>query len=167
MDMTNILKNLVSGPWLTKARFPRSTMQAIEGAIAASERTHSGELRFAVEAALPLAHLLRGVNARGRAIELFSQLRIWDTEQNNGVLIYLLLAEHDVEIVADRGVHARVGSAAWEAICHEMETEFRAGRFEAGVLAGIARITALLQQHFPLGEQQINDNELPDAPLAL
>ena len=167
MRLARIFGNLFSGPWLASWRFPRSAMHAIEQAIADSERTHSGEVRFAVEAALPLRHLWCGVTARERAVELFSQLRIWDTERNNGVLIYLLLAERDVEIIADRGAHALIGSASWETICRAMEAEFRADRFEAGVLLGITRITALLQQHFPPHAQGPNHNELPDAPLVL
>lgn len=164
MNIARTLRHLCSGPWLVRLRFPASTLRAIENATTESERSHSGEVRFAVEAALPLGHLLRGVNARTRAIELFSQWRIWDTEHNNGVLIYLLLAERDVEIVADRGVHARVGTDAWETICREMEQELRNGRFEAGVLLGIARITTILRQHFPAGNSE-NKNELPDAPI--
>ncbi len=166
MSMARILKHLCGGPWQVTARFPKNTMRAIEKAIGDSERSHSGELRFVVEATLPVSALLRSTTARARAVDVFSQLAIWDTEHNNGVLIYLLLADRDVEIVADRGVHARVGSAGWEAICRDMEAEFRAGRFEAGVLLGIARITAILQQHFPLRHGE-NPNELADAPVVL
>jgi uncharacterized membrane protein len=141
-------------------------MQAIEAAIARSESSHMGELRFVVEAALDWRDLLRGVTPRARAIEVFSQLRIWDTEHNSGVLIYLLLAEQRVEIVADRGIHVCVGSAGWQEICREMETSFRAGDFEQGVVKGIARITILLAQHFP-AQDNSNFNELPDAPVVL
>ena len=96
--------------------FPPSAMAAIEEAIAKSEREHSGELRFAVEPALDTSALLAGQSGRERALEVFSQLRVWDTEENNGVLIYLLLADRDIEIVADRGVNARVPQAEWEKI---------------------------------------------------
>jgi uncharacterized membrane protein len=161
-----MIRHLFGGPWQARMRFPQASMRAIETAILESERSHSGELRFAVEATLPVAETLRGTTARARAIEVFSSLRIWDTEQNNGVLIYLLLADHDVEIVADRGVHMRVGEAGWETICKEMEARFRTGHFEAGVLLGIARITEILWQHFP-AQDNINKNELPDAPVAL
>ena len=108
----------------------------------------------------------RRFRPRQRAIEVFSQLRMWDTEHNSGVLIYLLLAERHVEIVADRGVHARVGDAGWQAICREMEAAFRAGEYEQGVLVGIARITALLAEHFP-AEGIPKPNKLPDAPVIL
>ena len=140
-------------------------MRNIEAAVARSEAGHSGEIRFVVEAALHPFDLLRGVTPRQRAIELFARLGIWDTQHNNGVLIYLLLADHDVEIVADRGVDHEVGTQGWQAICLEMEAAFRQGRFENGVIAGIARISDLLRQQFPT--DAVNDNELPDTPLVL
>jgi uncharacterized membrane protein len=126
---------------------------------------HAGEIRFTVESALPLIPLLRGQTARARALEVFSHLRVWDTEHNNGVLIYLLLADHDVEIVADRGVHARVGGEGWEKICREMEALFRAGDFEAGVLGGIRAVSVHLVKHYPV--QGKNRNELDDKPVVL
>jgi uncharacterized membrane protein len=138
-------------------------MQAIERAIRESERTHRGQICFAVEAALDTLPLLRGQTARERAIEVFSQLRVWDTEHNNGVLIYLLLADRDVEILADRGIHARIGAEAWERVCREMEAAFRAGRFEDGALAGIRAVGALMAQHFP----GVGGHELPDRPVVL
>lgn len=140
-------------------------MRNMEAAISHSESGHSGEIRFVVEAALHPFDLLRGVTPRQRAIELFARLGIWDTQHNNGVLIYLLLADHDVEIVADRGIDHAVGAPGWQAICLEMEAAFRQGRFENGVIAGIERISDLLRRQFPAGA--VNDNELPDAPLVL
>ena len=140
-------------------------MRNIEAAVARSEAGHSGEIRFVVEAALHPFDLLRGVTPRQRAIELFARLGIWDTQHNNGVLIYLLLADHDVEIVADRGVDHEVGAQGWQAICLEMEAAFRQGHFENGVTAGIERISDLLRRQFPAGT--VNDNELPDTPLVL
>jgi hypothetical protein len=166
MKKSRILKHLTYGRLHVRRCFPASSMQAIEAAIARSESSHMGELRFAVEAALDWRDLLRGVTPHERAIEVFSQLRIWDTEHNSGVLIYLLLAERRVEIVADRGIHTRVGNSGWAAICHEMEAAFRAGDFEHGVLAGILQISTLLAQHFP-AKNNINHNELPDAPVVL
>jgi hypothetical protein len=166
MSLKRILKHWFFSPWLVRRNFPSSAMSAITKAIGDSEHSHTGEVRFAIEGALPWHDALDGISARERALQIFSQLRIWDTEHNNGVLIYLLLADHDVEIVADRGVHALVGAAGWEAICHAMETEFRAGRFEAGVLLGIARITAILQEHFPAHGRD-NPNELPDVPVVV
>lgn len=166
MNMKRVLKHWFYSPWLVRRHFPSSAMSAITKAIGDSERLHTGEVRFAIEGALPWHDALDGVSARERALQTFSQLRIWDTEHNNGVLVYLLLADHDVEIVADRGVHALVGVAGWETICHAMETEFRAGRFEAGVLLGIARITDILQEHFPAHVRD-NPNELPDVPVVV
>jgi uncharacterized membrane protein len=117
-----------------------------------------------VEASLPLGRVLEASTKR-RALEVFSQLRVWDTEENSGVLLYLLLADHDVEIIADRGVHTKVGTDAWEAICREMEAAFREGRYTAGVEAGIARINDLLAEHFP--RTGPGANELPDRPVVL
>jgi uncharacterized membrane protein len=122
-------------------------------------------VRFVVEGALDGAPLLRNQPARERALDIFSQLRIWDTVHNNGVLIYLLLADHDFEIVADRGIDARVGNAGWEKICVEMETQFRAGNFEGGVIKGIEAVSRELATHFP--PQGPGRNELPDAPVVM
>jgi hypothetical protein len=146
--------------------FPRRTLAAIERAVAEQEKRHRGELRVAIEGGLPLMTLAAGRSARERALEHFARLRVWDTEDNAGVLIYLLLADRRVEIVADRGIHARVGDTAWETICGAMQQEFAAGRFEAGTLSGLAAVSDLLAQHFPpkAGE---NSNELPDAPLVV
>lgn len=141
-------------------------MDAIEKAIAEEERRHAGELRFAVEASLPVADLLRGVQSRERAIEWFGRLRVWDTEQNCGVLIYLLLADRRVEIVADRGIHSKVGTAAWEAICGEMQQEFARRQFERGVVIGVRAVSDLLAAHYPAGDGE-NPNELPDKPAVL
>jgi uncharacterized membrane protein len=164
MKAARMLRHLSTPAWVTQRAFRAATLASIEKAIGDSERRHAGQVRFAVEAALHPAAIWRGVSAANRALEVFSSLRVWDTEQNNGVLIYLLLAGRDVEIVADRGIHVRVGAAAWEAICHEMEDHFRAGRFEQGVLEGIGRITALLEVHFPRAS---GANELPDRPVVL
>ena len=144
---------------------PREALLRIESAIAASESRHSGQIRFAVESALDLHDLLRGKSARERAIEAFAALRVWDTAHNNGALIYLLLADRDVEIVADRGIHERAGSRAWEEVCREMEADFREGRFEEGVLGGIARVSRYLETHFP--RRAFGPNELPDQPVVL
>ncbi|MFN3567245.1 MAG: TPM domain-containing protein, partial [Burkholderiaceae bacterium] len=142
----------------SRRQLPAEALQRLEAAVRASEARHLGELRICVEAGLSLARLWRGQSPRQRAIECFGLLRVWDTEHNNGVLIYLLLADHDVEIVADRGIHARVGAEAWERVCREMEAAFRAGRFEEGALAGIRAVGVLLAQHFP----GTGANEIPD-----
>lgn len=158
-------RHVFSGPWLVRRYFPAAAMQNIEAAIRHSETGHSGEIRFVVEASLHPFELMRGETPRQRAIEIFSRFGIWDTENNNGVLIYLLLADHDVEIVADRGIDRHVGSAGWEAICKQIESAFRQGRFEAGMLAGITQIGNVLQKHYPMGAA--NANELPDKPVVL
>lgn len=158
-----LLRHVFALPGNVRSAFPAATMQAIERAIGESEKRHAGEIRFAVEASLEPLALWRGVSARERALEVFSELRIWDTDQNNGVLIYLLLADHDVEIVADRGIHRRVGEGEWQAICRDMEAAFAAGRFGDGVLTAIARIGAHLERHFP--RAAADANELADAPV--
>jgi uncharacterized membrane protein len=146
--------------------FPDVTMRRIEAAIAAGEQHHRGQVRFVVEPALPLARVLKALPPRERALEVFGLMRIWDTEDNAGVLVYLLLADRDVEIVADRGIHGKVGSSEWEAVCRTMETAFRDGHFAEGAEQGIARISALLAQHFPRGAG-VGTNELPDRPVIL
>jgi uncharacterized membrane protein len=140
-------------------------MHAIEQAIRDSESTHSGQIRFAVEAALDIGPLLRNQSARERAIDVFSYLRVWDTQHNNGVLVYLLLADRDVEIVADRGIARHVSSDQWERVCRDMEAAFRAGRFEDGVLNGIRAVSGHLSRHHP--GTGTRPNELPDAPVVL
>ena len=165
MQIKRFFKHILTAPWLVRRYFPQAAMRNIEQAIGQSESTHSGEIRFVVESALHPYELLSGKTPKQRARELFASLGIWDTAHNNGVLIYLLLADRDVEIVADRGIHGHVGSQGWEVICREMETAFRQGQFEAGVLLGIQQINKVLQQHFPA--TGANENELPDAPLVL
>ncbi|HEY0665326.1 MAG TPA: TPM domain-containing protein [Gallionella sp.] len=168
MNWKRIMLHLSSGRATVRRAFPPNALVAIEQAIRATEMRYGGQIRFAVEASLELAPLFAGQSARERAIEVFSELRVWDTELNNGVLIYLLLADRDVEIVADRGVHARLGSEAWESICQEMESAFREGRFEAGVLAGIHSVGQHLARLYPrTGDQKAGSNELPDSPVVM
>ena len=137
----------------------------IEATVKQSEQQHRGELRFAIEADLDPRAVLRGITPRQRAIEVFSQLRVWDTEENSGVLIYVQLIDRDIEIVADRGINARVAQAEWDAICTRTESAFSEGRFEAGALAAIEEVTALLTRHFPA--RAANPNELSDKPVVL
>lgn len=165
MNLSRVLRHLFAGPASVRRVLPDASLSRIEQAIAASERLHQGQIRFAVEAGLDFAAVSAGVTARERAIDMFSHLRVWDTAHNNGVLVYLLLADRDVEIVADRGIHAVCGEAVWESICRDMEQQFRAGRFEAGVVAGIEAVGAHLARHFP-GDDG-NANELPDTPVVL
>ena len=149
MNWQRLFRHLFMPPWRVRQVFPSHALHAIAEAVSQSEKTHEGQIRFAVEAALELPALLRGQSARERAVEVFSQLRVWDTERNNGVLVYLLLADHDIEIVADRGIAARVAPEVWEQVAQTMEAAFRNGRFEQGALAGIARISDVLAGHFP------------------
>jgi uncharacterized membrane protein len=129
-----------------------------------SETRHSGEIRLCIEAGLPLSYLWRGAPARERALALFGKLRVWDTEHNNGALIYLLLAERAIEIVADRGLAAKVPPDTWRALAQRMSAAFKAGRFEQGLAQAIDAVDQLLLQHFPLSAGEPNPNELPDRP---
>ena len=160
------LRHLFFDYFALKSAFPDASLAAIERGVAAQESRHRGELRVAIEGGLPIHALLSGRTAHERALEHFARLRIWDTEDNAGVLVYLLLADRRVEIVADRGIHARVGGTAWETICGAMQREFAAGRFEAGVLSGLASVSDLLATHFPANEGS-NPNEQPDAPVVI
>ena len=141
-----------------------AALARIEARVAASERRHGGEIRVCVEAALPWSYLWKRLAARDRAITMFGKLRVWDTEANNGVLIYLLLAEHAIEIVADRGLNRHVSREQWQAIVAGMRDAFRAGRFEEGLNAAVDAVDALLVQHFPAREGDANPDELPNAP---
>src|SRR5438874_4681089 len=165
MNIRRIGRHLLEYRWRVRRIFPPQVLSAIEQAIRAGEATHSAQLRFVVEGALDGAPLFRNQPARERALDVFSQLRIWDTAHNSGVLIYLLLADRDVEIVADRGIDAKVGAAGWEQICREMETDFRAGDFERGVIKGIEAVSCELAAHFPRSGG--GPNELPDAPVVI
>jgi uncharacterized membrane protein len=165
MGIKRIGKHLLAHHWQARRIFPTAVLAAIEQAIKAGEATHSGQIRFVVEGALDGAPLLRNQSARERALDIFSQLRIWDTAHNNGVLIYLLLADHNVEIIADRGIDAKVGAAGWEKICAEMEVDFKAGNFAGGVIKGIAAVSQQLATFFP--KHGKGPNELPDAPVVI
>ena len=165
MSIGRITRHLLQHHWRRRRDFPPVLLAKIEQAINAGEATHSGQIRFVVEGALDGAPLFRNQSARERALDVFSHLRIWDTAHNNGVLIYLLLADRDVEIVADRGIDAKVGAEGWEKICKEMEIDFRAGDFERGVIKGIEAVSRELATHFPRAGGGMN--ELPDAPVVL
>jgi uncharacterized membrane protein len=165
MGIGRISKHLLHHRWRLRRYFPPNVLAAIEQAIKAGEATHSGQVRFVVEGALDGAPLFHDQSARERALDIFSQLRIWDTAHNNGVLIYLLLADRNVEIVADRGIDDKVGAAGWEKICAAMETDFRAGNFERGVIKGIEAVSREMAAHFP--RRGGGPNELPDAPVVI
>ncbi len=165
MNIKRIFKHLFYPGWWLRRAFPAYELEKIEAAIKQSEARHSGEIRFAIETALPLKALWRDESMSERALEVFSLLRVWDTENNNGVLIYLLLADQRVEIVADRNINKVVGESEWRRICAMMQGRFKAGHFGDGVLEGIEEIGKLLEQHFPY--RQNDKNELPDRPVIL
>lgn len=148
--------------------FPEPVLTAIERAVTESERLHRAELRFAIETALPAGYLYRGVTPRERAAEVFAELGMWDTAENNGVLVYVLLADQDIEIVADRGLRGAVTDAQWESVCTGLEADFRAGRYGEGVVAAIRHITGLLAPVFPpQPDRPDRPDELPDRPVLL
>ncbi|MGI4779909.1 MAG: TPM domain-containing protein [Janthinobacterium lividum] len=146
---------------------PADAMERLGRRVAASERRHTGQIRICVEAGLPTSYLMRHAPARERAVMLFGKLRVWDTEQNNGVLVYLLLAEHAIEIVADRGIDRHVDAADWAAMAGRMGAAFRENRFEDGVTQALEEVSALLVTYFPRDESMLTDNELPDSPVVL
>jgi uncharacterized membrane protein len=159
------LRHLTTTHFAMGRAFTPETRAAIDEAIAASERLHRAEIRVALETALPVGHLWRGVSARDRAAELFATLQVYDTAENNGILLYVLLAEHDIEIVADRGFRGRVEASDWTQICGELEAAFRQGEYRVGMLAAISRVTALAVAHYPAGAD--NPDELPNRTLIL
>jgi uncharacterized membrane protein len=157
--------------WLDEAQvrrvLPADALERLTRRVAASEHRHTGQIRICIEAGLPMSYLWRHAPARQRAITLFGKLRVWDTEQNNGVLIYLLLAEHAIEIVADRGIDAHVDAVEWAAMAQRMAAAFRAGRFEDGLTQALEEVSALLVEYFPSNANTRSRNELPDAPVVL
>jgi uncharacterized membrane protein len=165
MTIRRIGKHLLAHHWRVRRVFPPDVLARIEQAIKTGEATHAGQVRFVVEGALDGAPLFKNQPVRERALDVFSHLRIWDTAHNNGVLIYLLLADRDVEIVADRGIDAKVGGEGWETICRAMEADFRAGHFETGVIKGIEAVSRQLAAHFPPDGPR--RNELPDQPVVM
>jgi len=165
MNFARIFRHLVS-EGSGRRHFPPRTLDAIQHAVAAGESRHRGQVCFAIEGALPLRDLLAGRTARQRAHEVFAHLRVWDTEHNSGVLIYVLLPDHAIEIVADRGIAARVAQPEWQAVCDGMRAAFAAGEYERGACAGVNAVCAILARHFPANGGR-NDNELPDRPVVL
>lgn len=164
MNLRRTARHLLTTPWRVRRAFPRSTLRAIEHTIEESERSHDAEIRFVVEGALHGARLLQGQSARERALELFSHLRMWDTEHRNGVLVYLLLADRALEIVADRGAHLKIGAEPWQEICRQMQAALAQGEYQKGAVEGIRAISRHLGKHFPARKK---DNERPDAPVVL
>lgn len=158
------IRHLAAGASVRRL-FPQATLDAIHRAIAAGEKRHRGEVCFAIEQTMPWRDLARGRSARERAHEVFARLRVWDTEHNSGVLIYVLVAEHAIEILADRGIAARVGQQEWQRICDRMRERFAAGDYERGVIDGVNAVSDILARHFP--DDGSTRNELTDAPVVL
>ena len=165
MGIKRIGRHLIEYRWRERRIFTPKVLAAIEQAIKAGEATHSGQVRFAVEGALDGAPLFQDQSARERALDIFAQLRIWDTAHNNGVLIYLLLADRRVEIVADRGIDTLVGPEGWAKICRQREADFKEGYFEAGDIKGSAAVSRELAKYFPPDAHP--RNELPDKPIVI
>ncbi len=165
MNLLRALRHLFATRWGTRRRFPETTLAAIEAAVREVESRHAGEIRFAVETALDLPELWSGLSARERALQVFGELGVWDTAGNNGVLVYVLVADRDVEIVADRAIAARVSTAEWDAVCREVDDQYRAGRFTEGSIAAVHAVGRLLARHFPAtgGDR----DEQPNQPVLL
>ena len=163
MSLERWFRHVFTGRRALVRAFPPRTLAAIEQAVTESEQGHGGEIRFAIEHALDPAEAWAGKTPRTRALEVFAGLGVWDTELNNGVLIYVLLADHDVEIIADRGFNGRVDLAQWDAICNLMEAKFALGEFEAGSVAAVREVGRLIGEHYPFvaGAR----NELPNRPM--
>lgn len=167
MEWSRWFRHAFAGRTELRRAFPQPTLDAIEQAVDESERSHTGEIRFAIEASLEPGQVWAGMRPRDRAIEVFTALGVWDTEANNGVLIYVLLADRDVEIIADRGFNRLVAAGQWQAVCEDMERHFRAGNFHDGALVGIREVGRIIASHYPQQPGQRDEDELPNRPALL
>jgi uncharacterized membrane protein len=165
MNTARMFRHLITPGWLAHRAFRPADVAAVTAAVAASEDSHRGELCIVAEGPLPIGRLLTDQSPRARALDLFGRLGVWDTRENCGVLVYIQLVDRRVEILADRGIAAKLGSPDWEAICREMEAAFKAGAYRRGVLDAVERVTRLLSLHFPARARKAN--ELPDRPVLL
>lgn len=163
MKFSRLLRHLASTGWGLRRAFDADALTAIEQAITESERAHGGEIRIAIEASLHPLEVMRGVTPRERAVQAFANLGVWDTEANNGVLIYVLWADHDVEIVADRGFNGRICAQEWSDVCHRMELLFGRGEARQATVEGIRAVGALIGRHFPA----VDRDELSNRPVIL
>jgi uncharacterized membrane protein len=167
------IKRMLKHRWLdestTRRAIPPDLAQRLAQRVAASEQYHSGQIRIFVEAGLPLSYLWRNATTRQitrqRALAMFGKLRVWDTAHNNGVLIYLLLAERSIELVADRGLNDQVKPKVWRDLVAGIGNAFQQGRIEEGLTTALEEVSTLLARHFPLKAGEINPNELPDSPV--
>lgn len=170
MKLLSTLTRLLRHRWFdatgrAERDIPAAMLERLAQRVGASEQRHTGEIRICVEAGLPTSYLWRGAGARERAVTLFGKLRVWDTAHNNGVLVYLLLADHAIEIVADRGLNEHVSTAQWQAMVGRMRAPFREGRFEDGLTQALEEVSSVLVQHFSLATNTVRPNELPNAPV--
>ncbi len=165
MNLARIFRHLFA-EGSARRHFPLPVLDAIQKATAAGELRHKEQVCFAAEGALPLGELWHDHTPRQRAHEVFAHLRVWDTEHNSGVLIYVLLADHAIEVVADRGIAAKVDEAEWRSICTQMQQRFAAGDFERGAVEGVTGVSDILAQHFP-ADGTATPKELPDRPVVL
>lgn len=165
MSVARSLRHLFATRAGTRRRFTDAVDATIETAIRGAETRTSGEIRFVIETALDLPELWSGITPRERALQVFSHLRVWDTELRNGVLLYVLAADRDVEIVSDRGAATRISPAEWESVCRLIEEHFRAGRFQEGAVAGVEAVGRLLEREFPV--RSGDRDELPNQPTLL
>ncbi|MFC5740269.1 TPM domain-containing protein [Dyella tabacisoli] len=164
--LQRLLMNLFGEWFQVRRRFPASLLDEMTQAVATGERSHKGEVCIAVESRLAPLAVLEGLDAPIRAAQVFGQLHVWNTEHNNGVLLYILMAEHRIEIVADRGIARYVAQGEWDTICARMRERFVSGAWREGCLEGIAAVHALLTQHFP-GNDKVEPDELSDRPVLL
>lgn len=169
MRLKRFLKHRWVSETATRQALPFELLQQLEQRVRASESRHSGEIRICVETSLPLRYLYRDTSTsilvRDRAVELFSDLGVWDTANNNGVLIYLLMVEQAIEVVADRGLNPWMNSAAWSRIIADLSTAFRCKDYESGLTNALEEVSTVLVQHFPVSVGETNPNELPDSPI--
>ena len=165
MNLSRWMRHLIATRWQTRRCFTPAVLEQIERAIVELEKQHAGELRFAVETAYDLPELWAGLAPRQRALQVFGELGVWDTADDNGVLIYLSMADRVVEIVADRGIASHVTQAEWDAVCRDMEDHFRRRQFGEGAIAGVRGVGRLLAQHFP--NRGGDRDELPNQAILL
>ena len=163
------IKRILKHRWMdgsdTRGAVPPELLHRLTRRVGASEQRHTGEVRICVEAGLPMSYLWRGAKARERAVMMFGKLRVWDTRHNNGVLIYLLLADHAIELVADRGLNQHVSGPQWRLMVQHLGAAIKDGRYEDGLTQALEEVSAVLVKHFPLAEGETNPNELPNAPM--
>jgi hypothetical protein len=165
MRVRRIARHWLQGLRPARKLLPAPALAQIEGEIHAAERTHAGEIRVAVETALPFGPLWGKVGARERALQVFASLGVWDTKHNNGVLIYVLLADRAIEIVADRGIAAHISPAEWQGLCNELSERFRQGDLTAGCCVAVQSVGRRLARFFPASGG--DGDELPNQPVLL